>query len=184
MLNRLKAEDERREQLVDQFEESNLEFQRSFATIINSLSQGKFVLSSEKDIEAHLGDPLTQRCELGGPDDLSRCRRDLEKFLSEKYPYIEAKKCIVAFGEAMTNAVKHADGGSFQLFKKDDVLQFMIEDTGMGIEGRTLPKAALTSGFSTVGTLGLGFTVMLEQCDKILLSSRPGKTILVLEVDI
>ena len=52
---------------------------------------------------------------------------------------------------------------------------------GPGIDFRTLPKATLVAGFSTAATLGMGFTIMLQLCDRVLISTHPGRTVVVLE---
>jgi anti-sigma regulatory factor (Ser/Thr protein kinase) len=56
-----------------------------------------------------------------------------------------------------------------------------IADDGPGIDFRTLPKATLVPGFSTAASLGMGFTIMLQLCERVLLSTRPGRTVVVLE---
>jgi hypothetical protein len=44
-----------------------------------------------------------------------------------------------------------------------------------------LPRATLVPGFSTAASLGLGFTIMLQLCERVLLTTRPGHTVVVLE---
>ena len=50
-----------------------------------------------------------------------------------------------------------------------------------GIDFRTLPRATLQRGFSTASSLGMGFTIMLQVCERVLLSTHPGRTTVVLE---
>jgi anti-sigma regulatory factor (Ser/Thr protein kinase) len=83
--------------------------------------------------------------------------------------------------EALVNALRHAGGGTYQLFAADDKLQVLIRDEGPGIDFRTLPRATLQRGFSTASSLGMGFTIMLQVCERVLLSTHPGRTSLVLE---
>jgi len=64
---------------------------------------------------------------------------------------------------------------------RDDLLQVLIRDDGPGIDFRTLPKATLVRGFSTASSLGMGFTIMLQSCERVLLATRPGRTSIVLE---
>ena len=84
-------------------------------------------------------------------------------------------------GEALDNAIKHAGGGIFQAFARDDSLQIAITDDGPGIDFRTLPRATLVPGFSTAASLGMGFTIMLQLCERVLLATRPGRTVVTLE---
>ena len=84
-------------------------------------------------------------------------------------------------GEALVNALRHAGGGSYQLFVRDDRLQVLVRDDGPGIDFRMLPRATLQRGFSTAASLGMGFTIMLQVCERVLLSTRPGRTSVLLE---
>jgi anti-sigma regulatory factor (Ser/Thr protein kinase) len=85
-------------------------------------------------------------------------------------------------GEALDNALKHAKGGTYQVFAKDGDLQVAVTDEGPGIDFRTLPRATLVPGFSTAASLGMGFTIMLQLCERVLLATRPGHTAVVLEL--
>ena len=67
------------------------------------------------------------------------------------------------------------------MYSADDRLQVAVRDAGPGIDFHTLPKATLVSGFSTGPSLGMGFTIMLQSCARVLLSTRPGRTTVVLE---
>jgi len=73
-------------------------------------------------------------------------------------------------------ALKHAGRGTYQTFATDDCIQVTVTDDGPGIDFRTLPKATLVSGFSTAASLGVGFTIMLQLCSRVLLYTRPGRT--------
>jgi len=84
--------------------------------------------------------------------------------------------------EALDNALKHARGGTYQVLAKNGFLQVAITDEGPGIDFRTLPRATLVRGFSTSASLGMGFTIMLQLCERVLLCTRPGRTEVVLEV--
>ncbi len=88
---------------------------------------------------------------------------------------------IVAFCEAAKNALKHTGGGCYFVCRTERHLQVIVEDDGPGIDIRTLPKATLTAGFSTSQTLGMGFSLMLDLSERLLLATRPGCTKLVLE---
>ncbi len=60
-------------------------------------------------------------------------------------------------------------------------LRVVVRDAGPGIDFRPLPRATLVSGFSTVSSLGLGFTIVPQTCERLLLSTRPGRTVVLLE---
>jgi anti-sigma regulatory factor (Ser/Thr protein kinase) len=44
-----------------------------------------------------------------------------------------------------------------------------------------LPKATLLPGFSTVQSLGMGFTIMLQLSERVLICTEPGSTTVMLE---
>ena len=79
---------------------------------------------------------------------------------------------------------RHAGGGAYQAFTREDCLQIAVSDDGPGIDFRTCsPRATLVPGFSTAASLGMGFTIMLQLCSRVLLSTRPGHTAVVLEFE-
>jgi anti-sigma regulatory factor (Ser/Thr protein kinase) len=86
-----------------------------------------------------------------------------------------------AVGEASLNAVVHGGGGSGQIFVTDEVsptIHVRITDNGNGISADDLPRAVLETGFSSKGTMGQGFRIILKTADRIyLLSDRRGTTI-------
>jgi len=59
--------------------------------------------------------------------------------------------------------------------------QVKVSDSGPGIDFHTLPKATLMPGFSTASTLGMGFTIMLQVCDRVFICTEPGSTSVILE---
>jgi len=83
-----------------------------------------------------------------------------------------------AVGEAAMNAVVHADGGTLTVCANEDVVQVWIEDHGSGMNVSELPRATLERGFSTKGSLGHGFWLMLNMTDQVSLhTTRSGTTV-------
>lgn len=87
---------------------------------------------------------------------------------------------LTAVGEAITNAIKHGMHG--KIFAGEDATSVWIAvcDEGSGIESLILPRAVLLRGFSTKPSLGLGYSIMLEACDRILLATDEEGTTVVL----
>ena len=80
------------------------------------------------------------------------------------------------------NAVVHAGGGLATVCKRPgDVIQIWVEDHGAGIDLGQIPKATLEKGFTTAGSLGHGFFLMLRCIDRLHLLTGPGGTTLVIE---
>jgi len=81
------------------------------------------------------------------------------------------------------NAVQHGGGGTAILFGDTEGgrVQVWIEDQGEGIDLGLLPRATLERGFSSAGTLGQGFWMMIQTCDRIYLLTGTAGTTIVLE---
>ena len=90
---------------------------------------------------------------------------------------------VTAVGEAIMNAVVHGNGGVAEVRADPDAgrVQVWVEDRGTGIEVSRLPEATLRPGYTTAGTLGHGFKMMLQTVDNIWLLTGPTGTTVVLE---
>jgi CheY-like chemotaxis protein len=91
---------------------------------------------------------------------------------------------LTAVSEAVTNAVVHGGEGKARVCVNDaGTLQVWIQDNGSGIDLQELPRATLERGFTTAGTLGHGFWLMLQTVDRLWLQSKASGTTVVLELD-
>ena len=91
---------------------------------------------------------------------------------------------IAAAGECAMNAVVHAGGGTGSVSLTDgDTVQVRVEDHGHGIAVESLPRATLEKGFTTAGTMGYGFKMMLEAVDRVWLQTGSDGTTVVMEQD-
>jgi PAS domain S-box-containing protein len=92
---------------------------------------------------------------------------------------------ITAVGEAAMNAVVHAGGGEGRVCadKETGTVQVWVTDNGAGIGMEYLHKAMLERGFTTAGTFGHGFWLMLKTADRIHLLTGQGGTTVVIEQD-
>lgn len=89
---------------------------------------------------------------------------------------------ITSASEAGMNAISHAGGGeALVCTDRHERVQIWIEDHGAGISLDQLPHATLERGFSTGGTLGHGFYMMLQMVDQVYLLTGPTGTVVVLE---
>ena len=92
----------------------------------------------------------------------------------------ELKEIKVAVSEAISNSCLHAypvEDGPVIIkcsVPKPFVLEIAIKDKGIGIED--VDKARKMLSTSTVGYSGLGFTVMEELMDEVIVKSKPGKS--------
>lgn len=81
------------------------------------------------------------------------------------------------------NAVVHAGGGNAQIYSDPArcAMQVWVRDNGAGIALDQLHRATLEPGFTTAGSLGHGFFLMLCTCDRVYLHTGPDGTTVVLE---
>ena len=155
---------------------------RAYVDVLDAVTGGKLILLTEEELEDELGTPLSEAVRFAAPAELAAARRTLVGAAEAHFPgRVSHTDLLSTAGEALDNAVKHAGGGTYQAFARDSSLQVAISDEGPGIDFRTLPRATLVPGFSTAASLGMGFTIMLQLCERVLLTTRPGRTVVMLE---
>ena len=155
----------------------------AYVDVLDAVTGGKLILLTEEALQDELGAPLNDAVAISSARQLAEARREIVAVAERGYPgRIPRTPLLNAVCEALENALKHAHGGTYQVFARDGCVQVAITDRGPGIDFRTLPKATLTPGFSTAASLGMGFTIMLHLCERVLLSTQPGHTAVVLEM--
>lgn len=90
---------------------------------------------------------------------------------------------LLAVGEASMNAVVHAGRGEASVYTDTarGIVQVWVEDDGGGISLADLPRATLERGYTTAGSMGCGFWMMLQTVDRVWLLTGPQGTTVVLE---
>lgn len=175
-----------RERLLAEARQS-AERQRVFLRdVLSSVTGGRLTLC---DTEAELPPPLTEYarpillstgagiCELRRLT-VSACRT--AGFSAERTSDLET-----AVGEGAMNAVVHAASGIGQVFMHErGTVQVRVQDEGKGIAVTDLPGATLQPGFSTAGTMGHGFKMILKLVDRVSLLTGGAGTTLVIEQDL
>jgi anti-sigma regulatory factor (Ser/Thr protein kinase) len=158
------------------------DIRRAYVDVLAAVTGGKLILLTEEELAGQLGVPLMEPERVSAPRELAEARGAIARTASERFPdWAPQADVRTPVGEALVNALRHAGGGDYQLFARDERLQVLVRDDGPGIDFRTLPRATLQRGFSTASSLGMGFTIMLQCCERVLLSTRPGRTSVVLE---
>jgi anti-sigma regulatory factor (Ser/Thr protein kinase) len=154
-----------------------------YVEVIDAVTGGKLILLTEDALAAELGAPLCIPMTISSPAQVAKARRLVTQTAVESFPeWSGFRELVTPVCEALNNAIKHGQGGTYQVYARGDRLQVAVVDEGPGIDFRTLPRATLMPGYSTAASLGMGFTIMLQLCDRVLLSTRPGRTEIVLEV--
>jgi anti-sigma regulatory factor (Ser/Thr protein kinase) len=171
----------RAEEALRKQEES---IRHAYVDVLDAVTGGKLILLTEEDLAAELGAPLCIPTQISKPAQLAEARQLMTDAARAGFPeWTDLTDLLSPACEAMSNALKHGHGGTYQVYAKDGRLQVAVSDEGPGIDFRTLPRATLVPGFSTAASLGMGFTIMLQLSDRVLLSTRPGHTEIVLEVE-
>ncbi|MHB0975588.1 MAG: SpoIIE family protein phosphatase [Candidatus Aquicultorales bacterium] len=156
---------------------------QAYVDVLSAVTGGKLILMTEDEMDAALGELLLDSMPIDSYKNLSQARRSIKDAMKLAHPDLgDVKEFMVAVGEALTNAVKHAGTGWYAVYRHENKLQVKISDLGQGIDFATLPRATLTAGFSTAQTLGMGFSIMLELSDRLILTTHPGHTSVVLEL--
>lgn len=156
-----------------------------YRDILGVVTAGKLLLLSDEELffllrEGH----KSLAMDIQAPEDLALLRRSFKRTL-EPLGFVAKRflHFLVAVNEAASNTLKHGSGGTITLYiaHDQDLCRVVIHDKGQGILLEDLPRATLQQGFSTRNSLGAGFHVMLQYCDRIYLSSTAAGTKLILE---
>ncbi len=171
-----------RKRAEEALKQKDLAIRRAYVDVFYAVTGGRFIIMTLEEIEAALGEPLSEFEAISAYEELAAARKKMKDIVLKNFPPFEGLDgLLVAASEALTNAIKHAGGGTYRVYEKNGGVQIRVTDRGPGIDFSVLPKATLLAGYSTTATLGMGFSIMLELCDRVLLSTQPGNTTVVLE---
>jgi len=151
-----------------------------YREVIRAVTRGKFELVDRSDVPL-LGELVVDLPCSTGPE-YAAARAAIRK-LSAELGMSEERggDLLLAAGEAITNAMKHARDGRCLIYRSDTSIGIRVTDRGSGIASHQLPATILTPGFSTKVSLGMGYTLMLQLCDRVWLATGPEGTLIQLE---
>jgi anti-sigma regulatory factor (Ser/Thr protein kinase) len=155
---------------------------QAYVEVLSAVTGGRLVLVSQEELEMSLGTALGTEHEVSDPAQLNDARQIVRQSTWFKTKSADiSMELLSPVSEALNNALKHGGAARFQVYAYDNTIQVRVEDDGPGIDFCNLPSATLVSGYSTTATLGLGFTIILQMCERVLLATRPGRTTILLE---
>ena len=158
------------------------DIRKAYVDVFSAVTDEKLLILTEDEIEAAVGLLVSGPFKLDKYAELSEARAWLRTALSAAdLSDNEISSLVLAAGEAMTNAIKHGDDCATSVYRLGDIVQVHVSDHGPGIDFSDIPKATLLAGFSTKKSLGVGFSIILEICDRVLLSTGSDGTTLILE---
>ncbi|MDP2182960.1 MAG: PAS domain S-box protein [Actinomycetota bacterium] len=160
----------------------DLGIREAYSQVIAAVTGGRLVLMGTDEIVAELGDEVWNAGTIESAADLTDARHRLCAVLEERFGDLpNADRLVLAASEATVNAFQHGGNVRMRLLEKDGLIQAEVVDDGPGIDFSDLPKATLVPGYSCTMSLGMGFTLMLAECDRVLLATGPSGTAVVLE---
>lgn len=172
-----KRAEEHRRAFERQMERQKRQFYRD--TIL-SVTDGKLDICEAPEIRPYVS-TADVKITLRGAEEVAGVRRQIESYCAEHGLAGERlDSFVIAVGEAITNAVKHASGGRAYAGVRRGSVWVGVADRGGGISSLILPRATLLRGFSTKPSLGLGYTIMLSVADSILLRTGDRGTTVIL----
>lgn len=173
------TERKRTEEVLREEQQHKLDFYRR---TIEAATSGKLIVTDRPQIEKIAGPPLAT-WEIHSREDIQAVRHGVEHLARDagiKEPRLG--KLTVAVGEAVTNAIKHAQSGDASFHRADDFIVVLVSDRGPGIPAVALPDVALRPGYSTAGTLGMGYKMMIQFSDKVCLATGDQGTTVGIEM--
>jgi len=167
---------------ADALRESQLQTRIFLRDILASVTEGKLLLcDSPADLPKRLT-PVGEPIALTQQSVVTLRRRVTEAAEIVGLEQDRTNDLITAVGEAGMNAVVHAGGGTavVGVDPANHAVQVWIEDRGGGIAVNDLPRATLERGFTTAGTFGHGFWLILKTVDRVwLLTGTTGTTVVI-----
>lgn len=182
-LKRLHEAEARFVRVQTELRQKDLAVRQGYVDVLDAVTGGKLILVTEDELRDTVGTPVLAPRPLEEAKELSAVRKTIAECLGG-YGVDDMDSVMLAVSEALTNAVKHGGRGEYAIYKSGRCLQIAVRDYGGGIDFRELPKATLVQGFSTTNTMGLGFTIMLEVSDRVLLTTDSSGTVVVLEIEV
>ncbi|HOM70982.1 MAG TPA: ATP-binding protein [Armatimonadota bacterium] len=169
------------EQHEKELEEKQLEF---YQRTILAATVGKLLITREKEIKDMIGEP-THSWEITNISELAALRRNVaDAARSAGMSSDGINRLVTCVTEAASNAIKHAGKGIASVHIRDNKIFFAVSDNGPGIQELNLPSVALVMGYSTVGTGGMGYKLMIASADKVYLATGENGTIVAAEFTI
>lgn len=148
-----------------------------YTQVVRAVTGGKLNLVDVEEIPAL--QEISMSFSLNEPENYSLLREELRRLAGEAgFTDEQVEDLILATGEAVTNAIKHAINGVCQACVTEEGITVRVQDHGHGIRSEDLPETLFQAGFSTKISLGLGYTLLLQLVDGIWLATGGGGTVL------
>jgi anti-sigma regulatory factor (Ser/Thr protein kinase) len=159
-----------------QSEEHRQTFSRE---VLYAVTGSRLMLCDLTELRAMIAGKQALAFPLKDTQDVSALRGALRETVVGMNLGMREDDLFICATEAASNAIKHGNGGEAEAYIDHDELCLVIADHGPGISPANLARATLERGFSTQVSLGMGFIMMLEAADTLVLcTSEKGTTVL------
>lgn len=161
----------------------NINLRGSYREELLAVTGGRLTLCEMDELSAMTGGEPDCHRVLRCYEDVTDLRHDLMKRLTcPTLRDMRLDDICLCVTEAAANAVKHGGGGAADVWFGENDVRVLISDSGPGISSSDLARATLEAGYSTIDSLGMGFTMMMETADSVALCTSPEGTRLLLHV--
>lgn len=151
--------------------------------VLHSVTEGRLTLCQSED---EFPEPLSVT--VGhvslAPHGAIRDLRDCAQAAAAQagLPDLRWQDLVTAASEAAMNAVVHGSNGEGHVYlDPSGAVQVWVRDRGRGIAIENISRATLERGYTTAGTMGHGFWLILETVDRVFLNTGPSGTTIVIE---
>lgn len=171
----------REQERTRQLRESEAHKREFYRRTILAATDGKLVISDREDIDGVVGPALTS-WDIAALGDLESVHRTvIEVARDAGVGQQDIYDFLTGVVEMSTNALKHAGGGTASLHRTENSLIFVVSDRGPGMGAMDLPDLALLKGYTTAGTLGMGYKFAIYFADRVYLATGPEGTTVAVE---
>ncbi len=175
------TEQKEAQDMLWQAEENKLNFYRR---LIEAATNGKLLITEHRKIDRIAGSAVAE-WPMYAPQDLAPIRHSVTDMAAARgMDPARVGRFVMCLGEAATNALNHAGGGRVHLHEVEGGLLFVVSDQGPGIAALNLPDVALRYGYTTFGSLGMGYKVIVEFADRVYLATGSEGTMVAVEMGI
>jgi len=152
--------------------------------ILDSVTDGRLRLcESRSDLPAPVTQTPAAEIAVRRKTNLAAARRGVaQAAVTAGFSLHRIGDLLTASHEAAMNGLQHAHGADVRVYQSGDCVQVWIVDAGSGIPLDRLPISTLKQGFSTAGTAGQGWFLVLTLADAAYLYTGPDGTTVVLEM--
>lgn len=164
--------------LNDEIVRSEAQKRQFYRDTISSVTDGRLLIVESNELREYQ-EMADLRAEISTFADTTVVRQLVGDHLVRK-GLPKEELFLTGLGEAMTNAVKHAGGGCVFAGSSDGLVWAGVADKGTGITTLHLPVATLRRGYSSKVSMGMGYSIMLDVSDRVMLNTGPDGTTVVL----